>query len=684
MKYGIWKIAQPSPESVNRLMTAGYSPLTAVVLAARGLTTPENADAFLRFSGPLPDPLVMKDMAQAVSRVNLALERGEHIAVFGDYDVDGITATCLLTDYLRSRGAKCTPYIPGRLEEGYGLNPIGLEQLSRQGVALIITVDCGITAIQEARLCKELGMDLVITDHHECKAELPQAAAVVDPHRKDCPYPHHNLSGVGVAFKLASALEGDQEAIIRRYADMVCLGTVADVMPLVGENRVYVTRGLEALRRTSRPGLKSLMAEAGCDPANLTAGSIGYVLAPRINAAGRMGRIELALELFLSQDPLKGAEAAKSLCLLNRQRQAVETEIYSQAVAMLSAQQFPEAIVLASAQWHQGVVGIVASRMAEEFCCPTFLICLDGEKGKASSRSYGGFNLFATLQEFSDLLETYGGHELAAGFTITTTHIDEFRRRVCGRAREYYQDATPRTMLDIDCVISPELLTFQNVAGLELLEPCGPGCPKPVFLLERLTIERLIPVGNGRHLRLRLRGGSHTINAICFCATAQSLSVREGDVVDLACTLQINEFRGSRSVQVNLMDIRPSCNCPCNTDPAPYRRLRKGELAPAEAASLLPTRQTLGDVWRYLATSPRGFLRDEPICLCRKIVRHTGRPLSLSQMLTCLDIFREAGLLTTEREHNQLSISIVPVSGKADLTQCDTMRLLLRLKGADL
>ena len=684
MKYGTWKIAQAEPLAVDRLMSAGYGPLAAVVLAARGLDTPDKAGGFLRSPDPLPAPFLMRDMDKAAMRVALALERNEHIAIFGDYDVDGITATCLLTDYLRSRGAKCTPYIPGRLEEGYGLNPIGLEQLARQGVKLIITVDCGITAIREAQLCRELGMDLVITDHHECKDELPQAAAVVDPHRKDCSYPHHNLSGVGVAFKLASALEGNQERILARYSDMVCLGTVADVMPLVGENRIFVTRGLKSLQRTTRPGLKSLMAEAGCDPANLSAASIGYVLAPRINAAGRMGRIELALELFLTKNPVKGAEAAKSLCLLNRQRQAVETDIYSQAVSMLSAQQSPEAIVLASPQWHQGVVGIVASRMAEEYCCPTFLICLDGEKGKASSRSYGGFNLFAALQEFAPLLETYGGHELAAGFTISETNIDEFRHRVCLRARKYYQDSTPGTTLDIDCVVAPELLTFSNVAGLETLEPCGPGCPKPVFLLERLTIDRLIPVGNGRHLRLKLHGGNQTVSAICFCATAGTLSVREGDVVDLACTLQINEFKGNRSVQVNLVDIRPSCSCPCDMDISAYRRLKKSELTPAEAALLLPSRQMLGDVWRYLSTSSQGMLHEEPICLCRKIVRYTGRPLGLSQMLTCLDIFREAGLVEAERNHHQLYITLIPVSQKADLTQCDTMRLLLRLKGADL
>lgn len=679
MKYGIWNAARPEAGAVNGLLQAGYAPLTALVLAARGMTTPEQAAAYLNTDGPLPDPFLMTDMDKAAARVRQALEQGERIAVFGDYDVDGVTATCLLTDYLKSRGADCVSYIPGRLEEGYGLNAIALGQLAEQGVRLIVTVDCGITAINEAELCRELGMELVITDHHECKDSLPRAVAVVDPHRKDGGYPHRDLSGVGVAFKLAAALEGDQMAVLERYADMVCLGTVADVMPLRGENRVFVSRGLESLRHTRRPGLKSLMEEAGCDPASINAGSIGYVLAPRINAAGRMGCIELAVELFLTQDPQKGAQAAQTLCQMNRKRQAVETEIYRQAVEMLPQGKPPEAIVLASPQWHQGVVGIVASRMAEEYCCPTFLICLDGDRGKASSRSYGGFNLFSSLTALAPLLESYGGHELAAGFTITRQNIEAFRQEVCRLAGQFFREEGPRSALEIDCAISPELLTIPNVEALSALEPCGAGCPKPVFLLERLQIERLTPVGAGRHLRLRLRQGRHVVQAICFSATAASLSVEEGDLVDLACTLQINEFRGSRSVQVCLLDIRPSCPCPCDPDATDYRHLREGSLAPAEAAQLLPSRQMLADVWRYLAAMGQ-MSQADPICLCRKIVRSTGRPLSLSQLLTCLDIFQEGGLLKKVRQHKYISITLTVGGPKADLSRCGTVQLLQKLK----
>ena len=296
----------------------------------------------------------MTDMDLAAGRVALAIEKGEKIAVFGDYDVDGITATCLLTDFLRRHGADCVSYIPGRLEEGYGLNAIALNQLHAEGVKLIVTVDCGITAVEEAKLCRELGMELVITDHHECKDTLPQAVAVVDPHRPDGGYPHKNLSGVGIAFKLAAALCGDQDAVLSDYADMVCLGTVADVMPLQGENRVFAARGLESLAHTRRPGIAALMEECGCDPKTVNSSSIGFMLAPRINAAGRMGQIDLALELFLTDDPQRASEVAKALCNLNRQRQAVESEIYQQAVSMLPNGRPPEAIVLADESWHQG------------------------------------------------------------------------------------------------------------------------------------------------------------------------------------------------------------------------------------------------------------------------------------------------------------------------------------------
>ena len=679
LKYGVWNVQTPQMNAVNTLVSAGFAPLSAMVLASRGIAGARDAHAYLDCNTPLPDPFLMTDMDLAAGRVALAMAKGEKIAVFGDYDVDGITSTCLLTDFLRRHGAQCISYIPGRLEEGYGLNPIAIHQLHTEGVKLIITVDCGITAVEEAKLCRELGIDLVITDHHECKEILPEAIAVVDPHRPDGGYPHKTLSGVGVAFKLAAALCGSQEEVLQDYADMVCLGTVADVMPLQGENRVFVSKGLELIRSHPRPGIAALMKESGCARESVSASAIGFMLAPRINAAGRMGQINLAVDLFLTDDPEQAEHLAKTLCELNRQRQTVESEIYSQAVSMLPTGSAPDAIVLADESWHQGVVGIVASRMAEEFCCPTFLICLDGEHGKASSRSFGGFNLFTSLTALSHLLESYGGHELAAGFTISRGMIPEFRQQICALAAGYYSDETPRTVLDIDCAITPELLTVRGIDSLSALEPCGNGCPKPVLMMEKLTVDRISMVGGGRHMRLRLRQGHHYINAIYFSTTPETASIEPGDVVDVAFNPQVNEFRGERSVQMHVLDIRPNCTAPCSAESSGYSMLRRGNLTPDVATRLLPNRTQLGIVWRYLAGTGRP-IREYPMCLCRKIVRWSGNSMSLEQFLTCLDIFRDVGLLKSQRQHKYITIELTPGTEKADLTESPTMQLLLHAK----
>ncbi len=678
MKYGIWNVAEPKVESVNTLVRESYPPLVAMILAARGIGDDRQAKAYLGYDDPLPDPFLMTDMVPAVKRISEALERGERIAVFGDYDVDGITATSLLTDFLRSMGADCVPYIPGRLEEGYGLNALAIDYLNGLGVRLIITVDCGITAIEEAQLCKSLGIDLIITDHHECKEILPEAVAVIDPHRPDGGYPHKNLSGVGVAFKLAAALAGSQQKVLERYGDMVCLGTVADVMSLQGENRLFVTRGLAQMQENPRVGLAALMEICGCGGSDLSASSVGYILAPRINAAGRMGQIHLALELFLTEDKEYAHTLAEGLCDLNRQRQSVETEIYDQAIGMLPVGKLPEAVVLADDSWHQGVVGIVASRIAEEYCCPAILICLDGEHGKASSRSYGGFNLFAALKTNADLLESYGGHELAAGFTIRRDKIAQFQQALCAQAGEYYAGGTAGAVLSADCVISPELFTLYNVDSLKRLEPCGNGCPKPTLVMEQLEIERITQVGSGRHMRLRLRKGHYCFNAIYFSANAETACISQGDVVDVAFSPQINEFRGERTVQMNITDIRPSCTVPCCPDTENYRALRKGCLTAGQAEGLLPDRETLGTVWRYLAMQKS--LRETAMSLCRKIVRWSGKSMRLSQVMTCLDIFADVGLVELQRQHRYLAVQALVDHEKTDLTQSPTMQYLLQRK----
>ena len=679
LKYEIWKTGDPSPDAVNALIRGNYAPLAAMVLAARGMEDAPCADRYLNCNAPLQNPYLLKDMDLAAGRVGLAIERQEKIAVFGDYDVDGITATCLLTDFLRKQGCDCVSYIPGRLEEGYGLNPIAIDYLHGLGVTLIITVDCGITAVEEAKLCKKLGIDLVITDHHECKEQMPEAIAVVDPHRHDDSYPHKTLSGVGVAFKLAAALQGDQGEMLRQYADMVCLGTVADVMPLQGENRAFVAQGLTMLKNTARPGIAALLAQCGCEPNAVSAATVGYMLAPRINAAGRMGQIDLAIRLFLTDDAREADETAAALCELNRQRQAVESEIYQQAVEMLPPGQVPDAIVLADEGWHQGVVGVVASRIAEEYCCPTFLICLDGEHGKASSRSFGEFNLFASLTSLSHLLESYGGHALAAGFTIHRDQIPAFRQEICRMAGQYARENGIKTLLEADCVIPPEMLTIHNIESLDVLEPCGNCCPKPVLVMKNLTAERLSTVGNGRHLRLRLQSAHHSFQGIFFSAGAETAALTQGDLVDVAFIPQINEFRGERIIQMNIQDIRPACKVPVCCDTERYLRLQTDTLDPASADALLPDRNTLGTVWRYLSAQKHP-LQETPICLCRKIVRWSGAPLHLAQLLTCLDIFSDVGLLEIQRLHKYITVRLIPAAQKADLNESRTMQRLMAAK----
>ena len=680
MKYGIWNISSCASADVSALCDAGFSPLTARVLCSRGYRTPDAAREALRCDLPLYDPFLLREMDRAVERIRTALTRGEKIAVYGDYDVDGITATCLLVDFLRRRGSRCISYIPGRLEEGYGLNETAIRQLHREQIRLIVTVDCGITATAEAELCKELGIDLIITDHHECKEELPEACAVIDAHRRDRTYPHTDLSGVGVAFKLAAALSGDQDRVLEDYADLVCLGTIADVMNLQGENRTFVAKGLQQLSRPKRVGIAALLHECGCDLKDVTASTVGYVLAPRINAAGRMGRVEIATELFLTDNPANAARKAGALCRLNRQRQAIESDIYRDAVSHLDTE-VPGAIVLAGENWHQGVVGIVASRMAEEYACPTFLICMDGDKGKASSRSYGGFNLFSGLSTLSGLLESYGGHELAAGFTIRRDHIDEFRRRITELSRQFAASGDAKAALEVDCAVTPDLLTLENVEALTELEPCGNGCPRPVFCMEHIYVDQLSEVGSGKHLRLRLRtDGGAVCAAIFFSTTARQAAVAQGDCVDIAFTPQINEYRGTRTVQLNVVDLR-MCRAERESDAAQnaiYARLcERGPISPQEAAQLLPNRGEFAMVWRYLIShAAGGEITENAACLCRKIAHATGKACSLMRTRICLDAFHELGLIELRQHPKYLHIRITSDGHKVDLNQSGVVRYL--------
>lgn len=681
MKYGTWNVAPLDEEQAAALVSAGISPLAAAVLVSRGYNTPAKAARFLASGhGSLLNPMDMPDMAKAVARIRQALDSGETIAVYGDYDVDGITSTCLLTTFLIKHGANCTWYIPARLEEGYGLNTPAIRSLYEQGVRLIITVDCGITAVDEALLCRELGIDLIITDHHECKAQLPEAVAVVNPHRHDSLYPFPHLAGVGVAFKLAAAIQGDQQQVFHEYCDLVSLGTIADVMPLINENRIFVTAGISAMQHSRRPGLQALMRECQISPGTVTSSTVGYTLAPRINAAGRMGQVELAAQLFMTYDLEEAAQLAAQLCRLNRQRQAIEAEIYDETVQMLDGVSQPDAIVLAGESWHQGVVGIVASRLSEEYGCPVFLICLTGASGKASSRSYGNFPLFSALQQLEPLLLSFGGHELAAGFTILRENIPEFRRQVTAIAHEYRLHHPDGSALELDCAVSPELLTTANVAALEELEPFGAACPRPLLYLENMRAEQLTEVGGGKHLKLRLGHKGRLLDGIFFSTTACKAAIAPGDMVEVAFTPQINEFRGLRTVQLNITDIRPSLSCriAMERERELYASLMSEAVSLLDTDSLIPPRKEFAAVWRYLtANCSQGCIMDEFTVLSRKIARSAGLPVSFVRTRICLDVFAEQGLIRLDAGPRAMTIHLTPSRSKVNLN--DSV-ILLRLK----
>ena len=681
MRYKQWKIAHPSPEGRAQLERAGIPSLLACVLSARGVTEPEQAWKLLTpGEEPLLDPMLLKDMDRAVLRVGRALKTGELMAVYGDYDVDGITSTCLLTDCLTRLGGRVRSYIPDRLEEGYGLNEEAVLHLAQQGVTLIITVDCGITAAREVEFARELGIDVVITDHHECKQAIPEAAAVVDPHRPDCPYPFKGLAGVGVALKLAMAAAGPDRAglVFREYADLAAVGTVADVMPMTGENRTIVQTGLAALAHPRRVGLAQLMEEAGLGDKPVTSVSIGYTLAPRINAAGRMGQADLAAELLLTRDPGRAAALAQELCALNRERQTIECEIFQECVQRLERRPQSGIILLADEHWHQGVVGIVASRLTEKYSCPAFMVCLDQGIGKGSCRSWGGVNLFHLLTQCQDLLEGFGGHAMAAGFTVREENIPALERRLRQLVLEERAGEELPSLLEIDAAVLPQELTLEAVEALDALEPCGAGNPRPVLVLTGAHVISAAQVGRGRHLKLRLEGRGVPLDAIFFSVDGSELGLTPGCRVDVAFYPQINDFRGVRSVQLQVVDLRHAMTR-AQLEQSIYEKYRRGEpLSPQEAQSLLPTRAEFVCLWRYLERQCAGqtFLEDTLARIAQKSARSGGQSERPNHTLVCLEVMEERGLISLERQSGRVQITLHRLEHKVDLNASAILRRL--------
>ena len=658
MNEKIWNI--PKAASVpEELLQAGCTPLLAAVLAARGQTDPDWVRAFLATGPFVPsDPLSMDGMADAAARILLARDRGETVAVYGDYDVDGITAVCLLSNCLKSLGIRTEIYIPDRLEEGYGLNTGAIDRLRSRGVTLTVTVDCGITAVAEAAYARAQGMDMIITDHHECQAELPDAVAVVDPKRPDLPGPDRDLAGVGVAFKLACALTGDDRAALERYADLVAVGTIADVMPLTGENRQIVKLGLEKIRSAPRPGLAALVELSGLNLARLNANSVGYTLAPRINAAGRLGQVGEAAALVMESDPDRAMAQAQALCDMNRQRQALEAEIWEQAAGMLAGFPPGRPIVLAREGWHQGVIGIVASRLSEAYQVPAVMISLDGDRGKGSCRSWGGFNLFGALAACEGWLDSFGGHALAAGLNIRRDKVDGFRQALW----DYYAAHPPlgEESLDPDVLVTdPALLSMECVASLEAMEPCGNGNPRPVLCMTDALLTMVTPIGGGRHVRLQLEKYGQRYDCVWFSKTAAELSALPGDRVDAVFFPQVSEYRGRRNVQLMMSGLR-------RTD---LEALCGGILAGSESGDHRLDRRQLAGLWRNLSAK----------CPCRVRLSRLGgldERLHPAQIALGLRVLQELGLAQIALRDREAQILLVAWEDKTQLDNSPTWRRL--------
>ncbi|MBR5797695.1 MAG: DHH family phosphoesterase [Clostridia bacterium] len=643
------------PDEQSRTATAdiaaalGLTQQTAQVLYNRGCRDAAGARAFLEQSAEkMHDPFLLKDVDRAVARIRLAIKRHERIAIYGDYDVDGVTSVSVLYLFLSKRGADVGYYIPSRIRDGYGVTAAAIDMLAEErGVNLIITVDTGITAIDEVKHARERGVDMVITDHHECHAELPDACAVVNPHRADCDYPFKELAGVGVVFKLLCAYEMTEclergEALIEgahricsEYADLVALGTIADVMPIIDENRIIVSYGLHMIANTRRRGLSALIDAAlpstrmrGGFPIPLTpeeriqqrkkrvnSGFVGFGLAPRINAAGRISTASKAVELLLADTDEQAVALAQELCEINVRRQVEENRVAEQAYAMIEESvdfDNDRIIVLDGDNWPQGIIGIVSSRVTERYGLPSILISFDGsvqndtptsdDIGKGSGRSIKGMNLVESLMACDDLLIRFGGHELAAGMSIARGNIERFRRRINEVARAQLGEEQLALQLNAECELEPSDMTMRLAEELERMEPFGVANPTPQFIANDMTVSRIIAMGGGKHTKLLLTKGDFSIYAVYFGISPAQLHMTAGERVDVLFQLSINEFQNERTLQMIVQDLRKSDAYLAEQKRIRdrYEEIRAGAILEADEEIYIPTREDFALVYTFL------------------------------------------------------------------------------------
>lgn len=557
-----WEFYNPDESKVKEISEKfNISELLATVLLNRNIIKDEEVKLFLNPTRKdFHDPYLMPDMEKAVDRIITAINKKEKTIIYGDYDVDGITSITVLSKFLKERNLNVGSYIPNRLEEGYGLNKKAIKKIADEGYKLIITVDCGISGTEEIDYAYSLGMEVIITDHHEPLEVLPKALAVIDCKRKDNKYPFNNLAGVGVAFKLIQAIGirlGLEEKEYLKFLDIVCIGTISDIVPLVDENRVIAKLGLKLVENTKSPGVKALLNAAAYK--EITSNTVSFGIAPRINACGRMGHERDALDLFLTENIVEANRITEKLNSYNRERQDIEKRIFDEAISKITSEHLKNnnAIVIGSENWHHGVIGIVASKITELYFKPSILICFEGEEGKGSGRSIPGFDLHAALCSTSDYLEKYGGHEMAVGLSLKKNNFEKFREKFEQIARDAHTEEFV-SVIKIDKEINLKDINLENVKELKLLEPFGEANKTPIFIYKNLKIDSIRALSEGKHLKLTLKDGNTIINAIGFNMGEYSEEFLIGDKIDVIGLLEINTFNGVENVQINMKDLRKS------------------------------------------------------------------------------------------------------------------------------
>lgn len=663
--------------------------VTAQLLINRGCGSVDEAEAFLSKSEVmLHDPFLLLGMDKAAPMILEAAQNGEKIVIYGDYDVDGVTSVCTLHTYLKTITDNVGYYIPNRAGEGYGMSSDAVRTFAADGVSMIITVDTGITAIEEAKTCSELGIKLVVTDHHECHEILPDACAIVNPRQTGCPYPFKELAGVGVVFKVICAIEklrsgqdlyNSVKRICKDYIDLVAIGTIADVMPLRDENRLIVTEGLRKIENSDRPGLVALMDAVSSESKKyntqkkITSGYISYSIAPRINAAGRISSAGIAVELFLSNDPTRTTALAKKLCEINRDRQEEENDIAASAKEKLNLDpSFSDSpvIVLDDETWHHGIIGIVSSRLTERYGKPSILISFEGSDhsvispediGKGSGRSVKGMNLVEALRDSEDLLEKYGGHELAAGLSIKRKNLEEFKTRLATYATKAFEGGTVCPGFEYDMEITPEDVTMEQASELYTLEPFGVSNPQPLFVIRGLTVEDYCTVGAGKHTKFTVKCGNSNVSVMCFRRIPEDFDVYPGDKVDILFNLDINEFQGQKNIQFIAKDLRLS-ESQYNKEISEREEFLEifnvvsSDNTPALSLpdSIVPSRDDCGCIYNLLKNELRMEHEVFSLRALLHLIGESGIKMSYAKLRFIILILRELGLIEADETDTEL------------------------------